>query len=167
MPWRPMRLQDLDKVKILADVIHLNHPEGMEVFAERLHLYPQGCLVLAENERLLGYALTHPWRMGEPPSLNSRLGQIPDLATTYYIHDVAVLPEGRGKGYAAQAVEWLARHARNSGFSDLSLVAVNGSRAFWERLEFRTAAIPGLETKLLSYGPDAALMARDLTKSSG
>lgn len=165
MTWRAMTHQDLDAVKVLADTIHVNHPEDMHVFGERLQLYPQGCLVLAEGDRLIGYALTHPWRFGEPPPLNSKLGEIPSKATTYYVHDVALLPEGRGKGYAAQGVERLVEHAREAGFSNVSLVAVNKSQAFWEGLGFRTMAVPGLETKLLSYGPDAVLMTRSLANS--
>ncbi len=164
MPWRPMTAQDLAAVQILADTIHVDHPEDAEVFSERLRLYPQGCLVLAENGRLIGYALTHPWIFGAPPALNSRLGTIPDDATTYYIHDLALLPEARGRGFAAEGGEWLVRHARQEGFGNLSLVAVNKSQVFWERLGFRALRAPGLEEKLLSYGPDAVLMTRDLTK---
>jgi len=164
MPWRVMTAQDLGEVKHLADVIHVNHPEDMDVFVERQHLYAQGCLVLVEADRMIGYALTHPWRYGEPPPLNSRLSEIPRQATTYYVHDVALLPEARGKGYAAQVVERLVSHAQKGGFGNLSLVAVNKSQAFWERLNYRAAALPGLETKLLSYGPDAVLMARNLAK---
>ncbi len=167
MPWRLMTPRDLDDVKILADIIHVNHPEGMDVFMERQRLYPQGCLVLTEQDRPTGYALTHPWRFGEPPPLDSRLGAIPRPATTYYVHDVALLPEGRGKGYAAQATQWLANHARDAGFDNMSLVAVNGSQGFWERLGFRVTAVPGLEEKLLSYGTDAVLMTRDLAGSEG
>jgi len=163
MPWRLMTPQDLDEVKVLADAIHVAHPEDMDVFAERQRLYPQGCLVLVEHGHLVGYALTHPWRLNEPPPLNSSLSEIPRHPTTYYLHDVALLPEGRGKGYAAQAVEELARHAQAAGFSNLSLVAVNGSQKFWERLGFRTMAAQGLEEKLSSYGSDAVLMRRDLT----
>ena len=52
----------------------------------------------------------------------------------------------------------LIAHARAAGFDNLSLVAVNGSQAFWEKVGFRAAAVPGLEAKLSSYGPDAVLM---------
>jgi len=163
MPWRLMARDDIDRVKELADRIHLDHPEDRHVFEERQHLYPGGCYVLVEDERIAGYALTHPWRFGEPPRLNSRLGAIPQDATTYYIHDVALLPTGRGKGYAGEAARLLTEHARKEGFTNISLVAVNNSQAFWERQGFRVTAAPGLKAKLLSYGPDAALMVRDLT----
>jgi GNAT superfamily N-acetyltransferase len=162
MFWRPMTAQDLDRVRILADRIHRDHPEGMAVFVERQRIYPRGCHALVEDGRIIGYALAHPWRFGEPPPLDSRLGEIPRVPTTYYIHDVALLPEGRGKGLAAQAARLLEDDARAAGLGNMSLVAVNGSRRFWERLGFRRQAMPGLEGKLLSYGSDAALMRRDL-----
>jgi GNAT superfamily N-acetyltransferase len=160
-----MTTRDLAAVQVLADTIHVDHPENAGVFAERLRLYPQGCLALEEHGRLLGYALTHPWHLGAPPALNSCLRDIPGDATTYYVHDVALLPEARGRGHAAQAGEWLARRARDAGFDNLSLVAVNNSQAFWERLGFRTMRAAGLEAKLLTYGPDAVLMMRDLASS--
>lgn len=156
-----MTAQDLAEVRILADTIHVDHPEDMHVFEERLCLYPQGCLALEEDGRLLGYALTHPWRFGSPPALNSLLGRIPGDATTYYVHDVALLPAARGKGHAGQVGERLARHALDAGFDNLSLVAVNNSQAFWERLGFYVRDVPGLEAKLLTYGPGAVLMVRD------
>ena len=165
MPWRPMVPQDLDGVQELADAIHPDHPESMDVFAERLRLYPRGCHVLGAGRSLMGYDISHPWHLGKPPALNSRLGEIPGDASTYYIHDVALLPEARGKGYASQAVEELALHACAVGLGNLSLVAVNRSQIFWEKLGFHATAVPGLDGKLLSYGSDAVLMMRDLTKA--
>ena len=162
MPWRPMTPRDLAQVQVLADAIHADHPEDASVLAERQRLYPQGCLILVEGEKAIGYALTHPWRLGEPPPLNAQLGALPGKATTYYIHDVALLPEARGKGYASQAAHMLAEHAQAAGFRNLSLVAVNRSQAFWESVGFRATAALGLEAKLASYGPDAVLMVRDL-----
>jgi GNAT superfamily N-acetyltransferase len=156
---------DLADVQALADTIHVDHPEDAAVFADRLRLYPQGCAVLDVDGRLIGYALTHPWRYGEPPPLNSELRHIPQNATTYYLHDVALLPEARGRGYAMQIGDRLMCHAEQEGFPNLSLVAVNGSQPFWEKLGFRVTVIPGLESKLLSYGPDAVLMVRHLTQS--
>ncbi len=162
MAWRPMLPQDLPQVQVLADTIHVSHPEDAAVLAERQRLYPQGCLMLVEDDRAIGYALTHPWRFGEPPPLNERLGELPAQPTTYYIHDVALLPQARGRGYAVEAAERLVAHARDRGFSNVSLVAVNRSQAFWEKAGFRTLDVPGLEAKLASYGSDAVLMVRDL-----
>ena len=150
------------QVQVLADAIHVSHPEDPEVLAERQRLYPQGCFMLVEDGRAIGYALTHPWRFAEPPPLNRLLREVPSRATTYYIHDVALLPEARGRGHAAQIIDRLTAHAREAGFGNLSLVAVNKSQVFWEKAGFRVIADPGLEAKLASYGPDAVLMVRDL-----
>lgn len=158
-----MTPEDLAQVQVLADTIHVDHPEDPEVLAERRQLYPKGCLMLVEDGHAIGYALTHPWHLGEPPPLNEPLGRLPEAPTTYYIHDVALLPVARGKGHAVQAAIRLIEQARAAGFSNLSLVAVNGSQAFWERMGFRVLANPGLEAKLASYGPDAVLMVHDLT----
>lgn len=160
--WRPMTARDLDAVKMLADSIHVLHPEDMEVFTERLRLYPAGCQVLGNEDGLIGYALSHPWRLETPPPLNSALGRIPDEPETFYIHDVALLPDARGKGHAGDLVELLARHARGAGFGSLSLVAVNRSSAFWERFGFAPAMTNALRAKLASYGDDALMMRRDL-----
>ena len=162
MSWRPMVPEDLAQVQVLADTIHVGHPEDPEVLAERQRLYAEGCFMLVENGRAIGYALTHPWRFAEPPPLNRLLDAIPSSATTYYIHDVALLPIARGKGYAAQLTDRLVTHAREAGFGNLSLVAVNKSQVFWEKAGFRVIAVPGLGAKLGSYGPDAALMVRDV-----
>ncbi|MGF9763970.1 GNAT family N-acetyltransferase [Microvirga sp. 0TCS3.31] len=162
MAWRPMTPQDLTQVEALADAIHVSHPEDPEVLAERQRLYPQGCFMLIEDKRAIGYALTHPWRFAEPPPLNRLLGAIPAQATTYYIHDIALVPEARGKGYAAQITDRLVSHAREARFDNLSLVAVNKSQVFWEKAGFRVIAVPDLRPKLASYGPDAALMLRNV-----
>jgi len=163
MPWRPMTSEDMLRVHALADEIHVDHPEDFEILAERQRLYPQGCLMLVEDGTTIGYALTHPWRFGEPPPLNRPLGRLPEQATTYYVHDVALLPAARGKGYAALAGALLRAHARAAGFDNLSLVAVNRSQAFWEKVGFRAVALPGLEAKLASYGPDAVLMVQPVS----
>lgn len=161
--WRLMTEADLAVVKSVADRIHLAHPEDMLVFSERLRLYPAGCLVAVENDRIAGYALSHPWRLGEPPPLNTPLRRIPADATTFYIHDVALLPEGRGKGHAGAIVEHLAEHAGAAGFDNLSLVAVNGSRDFWQGCGFHAAMTATLRDKLATYGGDALLMRRELS----
>jgi ribosomal protein S18 acetylase RimI-like enzyme len=167
VPWRPMTPEDFTAVKALADAIHLDHPEDMDVFVERQGLYPQGSHVLVDDGCMIGYALTHPWILGEPPSLNARLGALPPRPSTYYVHDLALSPGARGKDHASKAVEMLVRHARENGFANLSLVAVKGSQNFWKRMDFQIKAIPGLERKLASYGSDAVFMVRNLTGLMG
>ena len=160
--WRALTGYDMPEVVRMAGVVHPSFYEAPEVLAERQRLYHNGAYLLEVNERPTGYVLSHPWMLGDLPPLNALLGQIPDGADTYYIHDLALLPVARRIGAASFIVEALAKHARAHGFPTMSLVAVNGSQSFWERHEFLVADAPHLNEKLRSYEDEAALMVRRL-----
>ena len=119
-------------------------------------------MLLQRHGRVLGYALSHPWRFGELPRLNSLLGGIPQDASTYYIHDLALLPEARGARAAGELVGSFGALARSLCFRSMSLVAVNGSRCFWERMGFEVVESPELSAKLGSYEESAVLMVKSL-----
>ncbi len=106
--------------------------------------------------------LSHPWAAESCPPLNRLLGALPDGASSYYIHDLALLPAARGSGAAPAIVAALADHAAALGFAAMSLVAVNGSAGFWRRQGFAETAVPALADKLATYGADARFMVRPL-----
>ena len=160
--WRQMQPADLPAVNALAVLIHPGYPEDAAVFAERLRLYPPGCRVLERNGTLKAYVLSHPWLDRAPPALNVLLGELPGLPTTYYLHDLALMPEVRGSGAAADVVAVLVKQARSARLSSLSLIAVNGSTEFWQRQGFEAVPDPSLRGKLRSYGEDAQFMMRTL-----
>jgi len=170
-----MTSADLPALLGIADIVHPTYPEDPAVFEERLALFPAGCLVLESQPRLatliegaghegegglIGYILSHPWTYAAPPALNSRLGQIPTPPTTYYIHDIALMPEARGTGAANAVVTRLIALAETLGLPGLSLVAVNNSVAFWQRHGFVLTAVPALDAKLRSYDEAARFMVR-------
>jgi len=157
-----MTATDLPAVMTVAAKVHPDYPEGEAVFTERLALHSAGCLVLAGREGIGGYMLSHPWRLGQVPALDSLLGALPDDADAYYIHDLALLPGARGGGAAAACVGRLAAHARAEGFSRMALVAVGNSAGFWRRQGFREAHDEALARKLASYDSAARYMIRDL-----
>jgi GNAT superfamily N-acetyltransferase len=157
-----MTAADLPAVMAVAAVVHPDYPEGEAVFAERLALHPAGCLALSGGEGLGGYVLSHPWRLGQVPALDSLLGVLPDDADAYYIHDLALLPSARGGGAASDCVNRLATHASTSGFARMALVAVGNSAGFWRRQGFREAHDEALARKLASYDSAARYMIRDL-----
>ncbi len=160
--WRTMTGYDLDAVARIANTVHPDFYESPEVLAERQRLYHHGAYLLEVNERPAGYVLSHPWRLGSLPALNTLLGQLPELSDTYYIHDLALMPVARRVGAASYITNALSKHARAQGFPTMSLVAVNGSQGFWERHEFEVVDIPELFPKLLSYASEARLMVRRL-----
>ncbi|KAA2215320.1 GNAT family N-acetyltransferase [Pseudoroseomonas oryzae] len=153
-----MRAADLAAVSRIATIVHRDFPEEDAVFAERLALFPAGCLILARGGEAAGYAISHPWRLGAPPALNTRLVALPARPDTFYLHDVALLAEARGGG-AARGL--LARLEQLAGVLPVSLVAVGGTADFWRRLGFVAVEDPALDAKLASYGdPSARFMVR-------
>lgn len=160
--WRPMAEADLPAVSALAAVIHPAYPEDDAVFAERLALYPGGCRVFDWSGKAEAYVVSHPWRGGEAPALNSLLGALPSAPSTFYIHDLALSPAVRNMGAAAQIVAALAEQARAEDIHHISLIAVNGSAGFWRRQGFTAAGDRMSAYVLESYGSSAQHMVRDL-----
>lgn len=160
--WRPMRPEHTDDLIAIAAEVHPGYPEDDDVLKGRMELYPEGCLVLSDGDRVTGYLLSHPWVHGNPPALNVRIPALPEQADTYYIHDLSLLPAAQGTGAARRAVETAIAHARTEGYARMSLCAVNGSGPFWARHGFAETPVPGLDSKLQSYGDDVRFMARAL-----
>ena len=158
--WRPMTAGDLPVVERTADIVHPNYPESGEVPAERLNLFPEGCLIAGNGQgAVLGYAISHPGRLGRPPALDSLLGRISPDADCLYLHDVALLPEARGLGLGESLVELLRALGIRSGFRVLALTAVNRSAPYWRRRGFSDySGDEVLAAKLASYGGGAVYM---------
>ena len=160
--WRALTGYDMPAVEQIAAQVHPSFFEAPEILAERQRLYFHGAYLLEVNERPAGYVLSHPWRFGQLPALNTLLGELPAVGDTYYIHDLALLPVARRIGAASFITEALAKHARAHGYPTMSLVAVNSSQGFWERHGFAVEDHPDLLQKLLSYEAAARLMVRQL-----
>lgn len=153
---------DLPEVTAIGRAVHPGLPEDPGVFAERLRLYPPGCLVLLSAGGIAGYAIGHPWRLGPPPKLNTLLLRLPQAPDTFYIHDLALLAPARGAGAGGALVRRLAQRARRAGMSTLSLVGVSGSLGFWRRQGFDAAGDAALQHGLASYGDAARFMVRSV-----
>lgn len=162
--WRVMHSSDLALVHAMSCIVHPEFPEDPDVFADRLAVFAEGARVLERDAQLLGYSFSHPWMKFSIPALNSLLKNIPEVADTYYLHDVALLPQARNLGGAKKLVELLVGSARSQGFDSVSLVAVNGSQPYWERQGFVIQDVPQLHQKLRTYSEDARYMMRDLQK---
>lgn len=158
--WRPMAADDLDAVEALGGRVHPGLPESRAVFAERLALFPAGCFVLESVDGIGGYAISHPIRRNEPPSLDTLLGSLPPDASQYYIHDLVVAPEARGSGAAATGVARLLSEAAR--YPTSALVSVYGTAPFWRRFGFREMKVT--MAKLAPYGAGAVFMLRDNTR---
>ncbi len=163
--WRSMREDDLATVIAIAVQLHPAYPEDEQIYAERLALYPNGCLALEVNRNVVGYAISHPWLDRQAPALNSLLQALPIHPSTYYIHDVALLPAARGLGAVEQLLANLLPIARGYGLSTMSLTAVNNSYDFWTRHGFIEIDDPALQKKLNSYDLAARFLLKNIAAS--
>ena len=165
--WRELSINNIESLARIADKIHTDLPESDEVFAERVKLFPEGCLALMDDEsdELYGYAISHPIRRRQPPALNKLLGEIASDADQYYIHDIALLPEIRGHGLAQECIVKLLAIAQR--YTTTSLISVYGTGSFWGRFGFVPEEVDEvLEKKLLDYGDDATYLERRNEESS-
>ncbi|KAI4087979.1 MAG: hypothetical protein LQ339_008788 [Xanthoria mediterranea] len=155
--WREISRDDIDSFVCVADKIHPNLPESDQVFAERVRLFPQGCLALVEDvaDDLCGYVISHPIRRRrQPPALDSLLGEIASVADQYNIHDLAILSDFRGRGLARECINKLLQRAKR--YPTVSLVSVYNTASFWGRFGFVPVEVGEcLKKKLLDYGDDA------------
>lgn len=158
--WRRMQTQDIAGVTSVANIVHPDFFEDEAVFRDRFQIYPAGCFVLVRGAEILGYGISHPWQLDSVPALNSVLGELPKETSTYYIHDIALLPEVRSGGQASRVVELMAAQAERDGFGTRALVAVNGSQGFWEKKGFVVRDVSALEEKLKGYSDKALYMVR-------
>ena len=160
--WRELSINDIKSLARIADTIHPGLPEDDEVFSERVSLFPEGCLALLDSNSndLYGYTISHPIRRRQPPSLNSLLGKIDsEHADQYYIHDLAILPELRGRGFAQECMNKLFAIAKR--YPTTCLISVYGTETFWGRFGFVKVGIDKfLREKLLGYGDDAVYLER-------
>lgn len=157
--WRPLDINNIADLLRIANTIHPSLPESSKVFTERIALFPSGCLALVQDSELCGYVISHPIRQHQPPALNSLLGEIAADADQYYIHDLAILPQMRGYGFAADVMDKLSVVAK--GYRTTCLISVYGTEKFWGRFGFVSEMIDEvLAQKLLEYGPDATYLLR-------
>jgi GNAT superfamily N-acetyltransferase len=112
-------------------------------YERRLAAYPQGCWVaeLKEDDSaepvLVGYLVSYPSRLDDPPALSSHEWAVPHPADAYFIHEVTVDPRRQGLGLGRLLSAKATECARTSGLGPaaqyVALVSVQGSSPFWHR----------------------------------
>ena len=163
--WREAGLADLPRISEIADKVHATLPERPEVFAEKISLSPQTSLVLQAGSEIAGYGIAHPWISHQIPLLDAFLAALPQHPNCIYIHDVAVLPELRGKNALNLYIAKIAKLAATKQIQRLALVSVYGTAPLWRRSGFQEVDnYPELNVKLQSYGEGAKYMLCDLKR---
>ncbi|MBN9115079.1 MAG: GNAT family N-acetyltransferase [Pandoraea sp.] len=170
---RPMQSCDIPQVLTVQAAAYVGPMRESEAtLASRHALSPSTCWVAEgtgpTDTSVVGYLLTHPWRMAAPPPLDTILKALPDAADCWYVHDMALLPRTRGAGVACQLYAAALAVARSSGLRASALVAVQQSQGFWARFGYAATSDASpqmaakLAAKLAGYGDGAMFMTRTL-----
>ena len=166
--WNELSINDINHLALIASTIHPSLPESDEVFTERISLFPSGCLGLwsdkgSSSNELCGYIISHPIKHRQPPALNSLLGgkgASDDADDQYYIHDLAIMPKFRGRGFAQDCIRRLFTIVAKR-YRTTCLISVYGTEAFWGRFGFVRVQGDGfLGGKLREYGDHAVYLER-------
>lgn len=162
--WRPMSGADLPRVMAIADVLHPNYPERLEIFADKLAFDTDGCRIAQDaDSAVVGYAFSHSWRVGLPPMLDCELGPLPPDCDCQHLHDIALLPAARGLGGPRDFLRHMLELARRRGYKHLTLVAIKGQDLYWQGKGFVPfSSTPALQQRLDSYGQGVTYMTKTI-----
>jgi len=160
--FRHARPDDIDSILSIQAVVFPAFQEGRATFAERLQLYPEGFFVVEEDGDIKGYLVSYPFQRLNPPPLDTLIGSVSPDSDAYYVHDLSLLPEMRGRGAAIAMVEAMTSVARKADFTKMGLIAVGGADIFWRRFGFTPVFVEALEARLRTYGAEAVYMERPL-----
>jgi GNAT superfamily N-acetyltransferase len=159
--WEAMSEHELARVVAISIQIHHALPERPECLDEKRRLFPEGAFVLRESDAVLGYAFAHPWLSRSVPLLNEPLGLLPSGADALHLHDIAILPEARGRSATSKLMATLSGIALRRRLKCMTLVSVYGTEKLWGRMGFVKVTDPTLEQALETYGENALYMMRD------
>ena len=109
-------------------------------FLRLIELYPDGALGVFDGARLCAFAFALPLRSGTVLDLGAPLESLPPDPDAFYIHNVVVAPDCRGRGLAVAIVTTLFELARARRLDVCELVSVQGSSPFWEQFGFAPVA---------------------------
>ena len=137
--------------------------ESADALESRLMLSPTTCWVAAlaptsqdgqSGPSLAAYLFTHAWPEASLPPWNGRLVRDwPDTEPlTWFIHDMAVSPIGRGAGLASRLHGAARDRAMKDGLRSSRLIAVQAADGYWRRLGYAPLAAGMHAAKLASYG---------------
>lgn len=170
-PWqvRALDVGDVDSLLHIQAVCYGDDfQESRAVFAQRLGCAQQCSIgVVRAGERALQAYLAAYW--SSPGKITPLNGHFTPAAHStsdtpgtpvLYLHDMSVLPALAGQGVARHLVQQLRAQALRRGATQAALVAVQDSRAYWERQGFSVCPVIDAQqsSHLQTYGQGALYM---------
>lgn len=135
-----------DTTDFARKIYNSDYWEDAESFRLKMKLFPAGCLAY-KLDKIVGYIFSHPYS-DSIVNLSEHIS-LPISPDIYYIHDLAVDIDYRGRDIGTQLANHVINLAWSIGFNKIKLVSVLHSEKFWVRLGFN----PVQEIK---YGPGPA-----------
>jgi hypothetical protein len=166
MVWEPMKVNDLRFVFEISKKVHPQLPEKVEVFEEKLKLFPAGCKKIMFNGHISGYVISYPWNINHIAPLDSFLICLPKNPDCIYIHDIALLPEARGYGMVYKFITEIMKIALYQNIHNLALVSVYDTTSLWKQYGFQIITNDTLGKKIESYGSTATYMVNPIPPGS-
>jgi GNAT superfamily N-acetyltransferase len=160
--WREAAEADLPIVHAICQDFHPSLLERLEVFGEKLKLFPAGCRVLVRSGEIVGYGFSYPWLLYSIPPNDTFLDALPSNPDCIFIHDVVVMPHARRHGAAKRFIEIVAAVGRERNISALAAVSVYNTHPIWAKCGFEMIERPDLAENLESYGETARYIMRRL-----
>lgn len=160
---RPLKPQDLPHLLTVQQQCYpANICERAAVLLQKINDAPAYCWLAVDTvvQEPLGYVLSHPWAGELPPNLDVLWGKLPAEADCFYVHDIAVVPRGRGLHLAERLYHTAKCQAQHHGLHYTALTAVQGAASYWARFGYRVVEprSHALKTKLARYGEQAVFM---------
>ncbi|WP_432452403.1 MULTISPECIES: GNAT family N-acetyltransferase [unclassified Agarivorans] len=146
-------------LKLQAEAYALVDPESLEVLKSKWLCSPECCFVYEKAGNVIGYLLAHSWNKDTPPKLFQAL-PVGSEGTILFLHDLAISSTAAGHGLGKKMVGNLLNIAKNSGFQQIRLVAVQDSSEFWKKQGFSSLGSQAVDP---SYGVGAQLMLHELS----
>jgi len=133
--------------------------ESNESLHAKLIASQSTCLTASLEDSVVGYLISLPWELSNPPILHAETCRLPLSPNCLYLHDLAVMPNARRCGVGRALVDAFLAQLRELDLGRASLIAVQNSAQYWERYDFRAVPLPeSMKAKLSTYGKSAVYM---------
>ncbi len=161
---RLMHTDDLPEIMDIQLQVYTDAlQETPQVIAQRLEQVPDLAIVAEDQQGICGYLFSYRSQRGAITPLDGEFVE-PPHSDCLYLHDLAVAPRALKRGIGPSLVKHKLGMARKAGLQHCSLVSVQDSASFWQRLGFKTqhTSSSNQVRALASYGVPAVYMHRTL-----
>ena len=135
--------------------------EDLEALKQKAVIAGHFCSLIqdVDSSCIIGYVLAHPYPGDEVPPLNSNELKLPKAdEKNVFLHDMALDPSCSGQGVGKATINLLVEKVRASGCSSMTLVAVQSSSDFWNKVAGFECTRISDDKDLEKYGAGAKTM---------